>query len=111
MSDALLPYGSRHDVLARDYRRAGRAVSRQDASIMVRQAGLDGETEMTIGRLDSVRTATSWGMRAVGQVAQFEAEVVAMAPHAQRRVSFLADQHAFATAGLLDDHYRATRRW
>jgi hypothetical protein len=72
MENAMMPYQGAYAPLLRDSRRAGRQISRQGAQTQLRLAGIDYETDVTIGKEESLTAVTVHGMTDVTRVAQVQ---------------------------------------
>jgi hypothetical protein len=110
MTDAMMPYQGAYAPLLRDSRRAGRQISRQGAHTQLRLAGIDYETDVTIGKEESVTAATGNAMGQVVRIAQLQAHLETIAPTASGRLAVLADNHALSMIEIVADHQRVVRR-
>ena len=99
-----------HEPLLRDSRRAGRAISRSQASGAVREAHIDVETDVALSKVDSLTTVTGRAMGAVVRVAQAQKHLEQLAPEASGRLAMLADDHVLGLAEISADHRRTLRR-
>ncbi len=98
------------ELLPTDGRRAGKAVSRYEAQGLVRVAGIDIETDVSLAEVASVTAVTGSAMGAVVRVAQAQKHLELIAPEASGRLAILADDHALGLMEIATDHRRALRR-
>jgi hypothetical protein len=96
--------------LLRDARRASRAISRVQAGGQVRQAQVDVDADVAMGKLDALTAATGQAMGQVAKVGMAEQQLAQLAPMASGRLSFIADRHMLAAADVLDDLRHELRR-
>src|SRR4051794_36899361 len=102
-------YGN-ENTLPSDTRRAGRAISRQQAQGQVRIAQADVDTDVAIAKGDSYTAATGSAMGNVIRVAQAQRQLEQLAPEASGRLAMLADEHALTMADNLAELRRNLRR-
>lgn len=98
------------DGLARDARRAGRAISRHQAGGLVRISQVDTDTDVGLAKMDALTAATGQAMGAVVRVAQAQRHLEQLAPEAAGRLSFLADDHMLSMSDVMADLRRDLRR-
>ncbi|MFL6137396.1 MAG: hypothetical protein ACJ74O_06290 [Frankiaceae bacterium] len=110
MSSDLTPYLGAHAPLLRDARRAGRAISRQQAQAQVRLAAIDLETDASLAKVESCSIVTTQAAVAVCKLSQVHKQLETLAPDASGRLAMVVDSHAIMMVELLNDHQRVLRR-
>lgn len=108
MSDELASYIS--GAVARESRRAGRAISHYQSGGQVRVAKVDIDTDVALAKLDALTAATGSAMVSVVRVAQAQRHLELLAPEAAGRLAFLADDHMLGMADVMADLRRDIRR-
>src|SRR5690349_1792774 len=84
------PYnGGGNELAVRDYRRAGRAISRNRAGALVRVSGTDADTDVAQAKIDNLTMATGSAMSAVVRVTQAQRHLEQLVPEAAGRLAFL----------------------
>lgn len=96
--------------LTRDSRRASRAISRYHSGGQVRIAQIDGETDITLAKVDALTTAVGSAMGSVVRVAQAQQQLELMAPSAAGHLAVLAETHVMAMGDIIQDLRRELRR-
>jgi hypothetical protein len=108
MSDELAPYMT--GAVARDARRAGRAISHYQSGGQVRVAKVDIDTDVALAKVDALTAATGSAMGSVVRVAQAQRHLEQLAPEAAGRLAFLADDHMLGMADIMADLRHDMRR-
>jgi hypothetical protein len=109
MSYELNPYTG-GGAMVRDVRRTSRAISRVNGNGQIRQTQVDVETDLALGKIDSITASTGQALGSVAKVAQAEAALALQAPLASGRLAYLAERHLFAAGEVLDQLTSRLRR-
>jgi outer membrane scaffolding protein for murein synthesis (MipA/OmpV family) len=109
MSYELTQYGG-SELAMRDGRRAGRAISRNEAGALVRISGTNAAADVAQAKIDNLTMATGTAMSSVVRVAQAQRHLEQLAPEASARLAYLADDHALGMGEVLADLRRDLRR-
>jgi hypothetical protein len=110
MSNELVPSYGGNELIMRDGRRAGRAISRHRSGALVRISSVDAATDVAQAKIDNVTMATGTAMSAVVRVAQAQRHLEQLAPEASARLAYLADDHLLGMGEVLADLRRDLRR-
>jgi hypothetical protein len=108
MSYEVIPYVDGFG--SRDARRSARAMNQIAIRGQVRQAEVDVETDIALGKIHSITATTGQGLGAVAQVAQAETALVQHFPAASGRLAFIAERHMFHVSDAIDDLQWKLRR-
>lgn len=99
------------NLLPRDARRTGRAMSRSSSGGMVRRTAVDAETDVTFAKTDSITAVAGAMMNDVARVAQAQAQFELLVPQASARLNMIADSHALDLMEQAAEHRRSLRRY
>jgi len=110
MSGAMMPVSGAPVMLLRDSKRAARVISYGTSETHMRLAGIDNETDVTVGKEDSQTAVTAQGMQDITGIAQLQKHLETMEPSVSGRLAILADFHAMSMVEIVSDHQRALRR-
>ena len=109
MSYEVSPYrGS--ELLPRDDRHIGRAVSRQRADALVRTTGIAAETDVVLTKINEFTMAVGQGMVSVARVGQVQRQCELQAPELSGRLNYLAENHLLGVDTMLTDYRHDLRR-
>jgi hypothetical protein len=101
VSSDVQPYVS-STALARDARRAGRAISQIHGDSQVRQAAIDAEVDVTLAKVDALTGTTGYVLTQTARVAQMEAALVQNFPGASGRVAYHCERHMLAVGDCVE---------